>query len=391
MKCFFTWCPRLGSASRGVFEVGRITLTKRELLNSPLPIGQVERYTKHHPFLSPSSLGRAALCPGSVRLTWRLRGGLGIGTEMAGEAAEEGTQLHHAIVEPITRKGLDDEQLEILHQCDRILDKYEGARLEQPLTLEKNGETILWGTADVVVVVGELVTVIDWKFGRKKPRDINLAAQGYAYLAMAMQEYDVQTGVFSVFAPRVSDEVWSTGTLTRKKVFQSLEQLLEKVDTNPYFEPSEAACEYCPCVGFCEAQVEAIELVSKAQHEVSPAQIIRAVGLAKIAKKWAATVEERVKGALRDGAAIPNLQLKTSRGNRKFRDDSGPFAIFDALDLTAAEFEPACSVSVKKCEDAYVAKHEGEHKKVECREMFEADAAALLTRGKDKETLIVED
>lgn len=68
-----------------------------------------------HDLYGPSSMGRRLLCAGSARLE---RGA----PEITSKEAEEGTKLHVAVWSSIYDKELDDEQVEVVGKCKRLLE-----------------------------------------------------------------------------------------------------------------------------------------------------------------------------------------------------------------------------------------------------------------------------
>ena len=119
-------------------------------------------------------------------------------------------------------------------------------------------------------------------------------------------------------------------------------------------KPSEKACRYCRAQSSCPAVKLALVQVTSgdltaAWEEWSPEKRREAYDLAKLAKKWAASVESKVKADLRAEVEIPGLVLAPGKKAFTVTDAAAAFQILNGLfpdDITAQAFTACCKVGI---------------------------------------------
>ena len=199
--------------------------------------------TAQHAKISPSSLNYRKQCRAYEP------------THTDNAAATEGTLLHAAIENEFF-DALDAEQMELVNKCLGFLKPMKKGADEIHNELRVNiemGPHTTFGTADVVIIKGNLCYLVDFKFGRNSVPDASQNLQAAAYAL----------GVFDAFPAIDEIQVWfllprrdetSHCTLHRKdlvKVRKTLETLYDEVtQASPPRTPS-SACQYCNLAGEC--------------------------------------------------------------------------------------------------------------------------------------------
>jgi hypothetical protein len=206
----------------------------------------------HHPN-SPSSIFRRLLCPYSGKIEPTL-------PESTNPAAEEGTMLHDRM-EVGNFAGLTDEQFKA---CVWAQDAVDNILLEhgEPVAIHKelkmnllnnDGETITFGTADLVFVYDDFVVVADYKFGFGY-----VGARGnkqlLVYSLMAMQMFDVDMAHAYIIQPRIDNFGHDTFDYSATTVDYINDALIQcEMATPVVAKPHAKACQYCKARQICPA------------------------------------------------------------------------------------------------------------------------------------------
>jgi len=203
-----------------------------------------------HHINSPSKLDAIASCPG------RGRAASGLEHEESSAAAAEGTMLHAVMAGEIEAPDdLTEEQKDLLQQCrdyERLHFTSDGELLrEAHVTLMDDEMGIITeGTADLVMVDGDTIKALDWKFGRMWVKPDGLQAKAYA--AALMQTFGVGVVEFHIFQPRAGG-----GKPVLFSDFAALRDEIQQViaradDATAPFIPGDHCC-YCPIHHTCTA------------------------------------------------------------------------------------------------------------------------------------------
>tara|TARA_R100000808_G_scaffold24260_1_gene55422 strand:+ start:5502 stop:6557 length:1056 start_codon:yes stop_codon:yes gene_type:complete len=271
--------------------------------------------TAQHAKISPSSLNYRKQCRAYEP------------THTDNAAATEGTLLHAAIENEFF-DALDAEQMELVNKCLGFLKPMKKGADEIHNELRVNiemGPHTTFGTADVVIIKGNLCYLVDFKFGRNSVPDASQNLQAAAYAL----------GVFDAFPAIDEIQVWfllprrdetSHCTLHRKdlvKVRKTLETLYDEVtQASPPRTPS-SACQYCNLAGECsELTGSALSLKSglepitipddKMPSEMTPEVLDTiALPLARVMGAWCDAVKRRATELAMNGHEFDNHKLVT--------------------------------------------------------------------------------
>jgi hypothetical protein len=252
------------------------------------------------------------------------------------------------------------------------------------------------GTADAVILRGNMADLIDFKSGAND-RDHRPQLAGYA-LALFSMRARLKTIRAHVLYGRVRHA--DTWALTQADAAGIVLPILEARRDPARRVP--AACDYC---GFCAhrtscpaitGQVEAVARTAPTWEDLAPAirepnaitdptLAAKALTVARFVSTWADAIRARATELAKGGAALPGYRLQERRGAREVTDLD---AAFTRTGLTPGQFVSACKLSLPKLGDAF-ATARGMSKVAAHREV-EALLADLLSDGKPTASLVVD-
>ena len=311
---------------------------------------------------SASGMQRLFLCPGS----WQAEKKCPVDDES--EDAALGTMLH-ACMEQGTMPE-DPEDAEAVARCremeNALCKKYLGEEIRYALVWRESRvfervDRLFSGKPDMVAVRDFKALVVDYKFGRLPvaAAECNLQLSALAVLVMDMfDEGDIDEVFVCILQPYASRKEPAVCRYTRESVEQArafFRACIEKAqDEHAPLKPSEKACRYCRAQSSCPAVKLALVNVTSgdltaAWEEWSPEKRREAYDLAKLAKRWAASVESKVKADLKAEVEIPGLKLSPGKKAFTVTDPAAAFQILNGLfpdAITAAAFTGCCKVGI---------------------------------------------
>lgn len=328
----------------------------------------------HHEF-SPSRLARMRNCPGSYALTKTYNI-----PEPPSEDAEEGHELHSAI--ELGKLPEDQEQAELVSRCVTVYKEIlasigqESKLYHEQLVqvLDTDGTVLTEGTADVVIEDTELemVTVIDWKFGRNpvSPAGFNLQTMAYGYGAAQKRGWHKCRCI--IFQPRLMskpDQAVFDG-FAFNMISVNIRTIISTAKKEFILQMGEH-CTYCPARSICpEMDYQQAVAIPPTCKDISPAKLEEAFQLWKILEKRGSSIEYHFKKMVEAGQ-IPGWEIRKRSGGREFTDLNevasklyGHFNMQELLSFT--------EMSVSKVEDAFAAK------------LKEAGTSKTLKEGKEQ-------
>jgi hypothetical protein len=309
-----------------------------------------------HALLSPSSAARWIHCPPSAR----------INAEAADEAspyAKEGT-LAHAVCELKARKhfmgmgprkyqaelaklrkdeswqdemdGYTDDYLEALKDIAAGFDSPPHVALEQKVDFSEYVPEG-FGTADCVMIGGDTIHVVDFKYGKgvdvsadNNPQMMIYALGAYTVYAPI---YDIKTVKVTIVQPRIKREPESW-ELYAEDLLSWAEFTLKPMAELAYsgkgvFQEGDW-CRFCAIRGSCRARAEAqLELAKedfRMPPELTDEEVSKALELGQRLKTWLSDLEEYALGACLDGRELPGWKAVEGRSVRAWTDQEQAFA-----------------------------------------------------------------
>lgn len=309
-----------------------------------------------HAKLSPSASERWLVCPGSVGLSEQF-------PDESSIYAEEGT-CAHALAELkasyIILGEYTSEQYhrahrhwksqwpeftskeEILTEMEIHTDAYVEL-LKERLTLFPNSHLSLeqrldtgvpscWGTSDAVISSPFHIEIVDFKYGSGTAVFVERNPQLRLYGVGALDAFDILGDIqlvrITVHQPRIGRNGYvATEEITPEDLREWRSSILpiaeEALGPDAHFQPSEAACRWCPASGQCKAQMNDIFSLPFDEEPklMTPEQMAEIRPKTAMISSWLEAFE---KAALHvtfsEGKTIPGYKVVLSGGRRYVAD-----------------------------------------------------------------------
>lgn len=295
-----------------------------------------------HALLSASSSARWLKCPPSA-----------VAAEMYPSVdtdfTREGT-LAHEVAEwvasgrskkgPPLTKGLDDGVTQEMLDCARDYADYIQEQLTDSaasVLLEQRVDFSPWvpdgfGTADCIILQGDRMDVIDYKYGQ----GVAVAAEGNTQMRLyglgAYNDfgviYDVREIRLHIFQPRMNNV--STETLTVDELLAWGEEVKPIAALAAEGKGEHAAgphCRFCPHAGACPTlsasclQVVKLGGGTAAVPTLTPWMVAELLVMEPMISGWIKAVKDRALAALLNGEEVPGYKVVEGRGSRTWADE----------------------------------------------------------------------
>lgn len=193
-----------------------------------------------------------------------------------------------------------------------------------------------FGTGDCVVIGGDTITIIDFKFGRGVPISAqdNPQMKLYALGALAVFSllYEIKHVKMIIFQPRLNNI--SAAENTANELFKWAEEIKPLAHKAFNGEGEYCAgdwCRFCRAKNLCRAratfsQVDYDGFSGKLPPLITDNDVGEILKKADDIKKWVADLEDYALKALLDGKEIPGWKAVEGRSNRQFEDTDKAFA-----------------------------------------------------------------
>lgn len=314
-----------------------------------------KKETPAHALLSASSSERWMSCPASVRLAEGM-------PDRAGDPAREGT-LAHAIaelklrkqyIEPIGKTTFTRRMNKLTKNNDlynpemqRYTDQYVefvdsvayGLPVKPFVEVEKQVNYSAYapegfGTADCIVIHGNHLWVIDFKYGKHNKVDVVENSQLKLYALGVLADYGfiypIQTVTLCIVQPRMDNVVqWDTDVAA---LCQWGSEVVKPLAEEAYAGGGECVsgnhCQFCPVKPVCKAFAGQYDVK---EEEIKDPQTMTAAEMARMLEKLEGVVsyhkklkEYALTKAL-EGLTIPGFKVVEGRSTRSFKDLDAAF------------------------------------------------------------------
>ncbi|MFI5504484.1 DUF2800 domain-containing protein [Corynebacterium kutscheri] len=313
-----------------------------------------------HALLSASSADRWINCTPSARLEEQY-------PDTPSEAAQEGTTAHehaeHKLRQllgenptPPTTPIQDEEMQE--HTTDyanQIAKHYQKAKQIDPAThiaIEQrlNYSHIApggFGTTDALIIEGDTITVIDFKYGKGVEVSAENNPQMRLYALAALHQYGIIYNIKNVrmiiIQPRLNNT--SVSETTTKELLEWAEQVVKPkaqlANTGEGKLTPGKWCTFCKHAPQCPALASIYLDPLPPPHTPPPpdtltdTQIAHIVEISTDIKKWLTSVEDHALTQANNGHTYPGLKLVEGRSIRRYKDETAV-----AETLTKAGYDP---------------------------------------------------
>lgn len=314
--------------------------------------------TREHALLSASSAHRWLACPSSAVAAEAY-------PNQDTEFTREGT-LAHEVAEAMTRlsdrgKGCAlpfdlNAYLSEHHGCDQeMLDCAEGyadyileltERDDAVVLLEQRVDFSPWvpdgfGTCDCIIIQGETLTIIDYKYGKGVPVSAEDNPQMKLYALGALNDYgiayDVTKVEMHIYQPRLNNI--SVDRLTVDELTTWAEKVVrpiaQKAAKGKGGYKAGAHCKFCPHAGRCRELTKACtEFVTSHDLRVAvpvlaPHEVAEVLAMEPLVSLWIKRVKTQALQTMLDGGEVPGYKVvEGKQGNRKWTDE---WKVLDAL------------------------------------------------------------
>lgn len=311
-----------------------------------------------HALLGPSKAYQWMACTPSARLEEGF-------PDSSSEAAAEGTLAHElaelkvrnyfysvefgkrkltAAVNKLKKENADLWQEEMMGYTDDYLDFIRTKALSLPVepyvAIEKQVDLTAYipdgfGTADCILVCGDLIHVIDFKYGKspngrvdaERNPQMMLYALG-AYEAYRML-YPIKKIRMSIVQPRLPDGI-STWETTLEDLLAFGEEVKAKaalaIEGKGEFAPSDKTCRYCRAKGRCRARAEENARLAFADGYQKKPPLISNEELGEYLRqgadisKWLSDLQDIALKECLSGKDVPGWKAVEGRGSREWTD-----------------------------------------------------------------------
>ena len=337
---------------------------------------QINHSDRAHALLSASSAARWLACPPSA---------------IAAEAypkqdtdyTKEGT-LAHEVAEIKAHRHIPELYYDVdvyeypeghTHEMIECAENYADYILEQlksydhVLLLEQRVDFSPWvpegfGTADCIIIQGDTMDVIDYKYGKGVAVSAEDNPQMKLYGLGALNDYgflyDVKKIRLHIYQPRINNI--SVDELTVEELLEWAEKTVKPTAEKAAkgkgkYRPGEH-CRFCPHAGRCRTLTKVCtEYVEthgvKASVEVlAPWEVAEALRMEPLVSLWLKRIKDQALTTLLNGGEIPGYKVVAGRGSRAWTDDLEVAAILKANGLTQEEITKTELLSVAAMEKA---------------------------------------
>lgn len=328
---------------------------------------------RKHAILTASGAARWMACTPSARLEEQF-------PDQGSDYAAEGTlahsiaelKVHKTFIEPMGTRSYNSRMkkfeadpqynAEMQRYTDEYLDYISSVALQYPTRPHVAAEVRLdlsryvpesFGTGDCIIIGGDTLHVIDFKYGKGVVVDVENNPQLMLYGLGALEAYrlfyDVKMIKLTVFQPRAEGDTVKEWSISRDDlvnwgVFTVKPQAEIAFKGDGEFNPGPNTCRFCRAKAQCRARAGAstaledfggANVPSKSKSGTFPlpplltdAEVGSVLQRARDIQKWVSDLEEYALSALLQGKEVPGWKAVEGRSSRAWDD---PAAAFDAI------------------------------------------------------------
>ena len=362
----------------------------------------MDHKSRGHAMLGPSKAYQWMACTPSARLEEGF-------PDTASEAAEEGTLAHElaelkarnyfytvdfgkrkltAAINRLKKDHADLWQEEMMGYTDDYLDFIKSVSLAAQTmpyaAIEKQVDLTAYipdgfGTADCILIHGDVIHVIDFKYGKNPNGRVDAAhnpqMQLYAlgaYEAYRML-YPIRRIRMSIVQPRIPDGIttWETALEDLLAFGEEVKQKAAlAIEGKGEFAPSEKTCRYCRARGRCRARAEENVKLAFAEGFQQKPPLISNEEMGGYLKqgadisKWLSDLQDIALKECLAGNDVPGWKAVEGRGSREWADLDQAFSHLEGAGIPDAilwERKPVTPAALEKAlgKKAYAEQAEG--------------------------------
>lgn len=326
--------------------------------------------SRAHALLSASSAARWLACPPSAVAAAAY-------PRQESEYAQEGT-LAHEVAECIANDSIDKADaaklLDLPEVTDEMLDCARGYSdyIQELLTtddavvlFEQRVDFSPWvpdgfGTCDCVILQGETMDIIDYKYGKGVAVSAERNPQMMLYALGALNDfgvaYDVQHVRMHIYQPRINNISTYETTVADLIAWgdETVKPTAERAAKGKGdYKPGEH-CRFCPHAGKCrELTKVCTEYVGKMKVScLAPWEIADVLQMEPTVSIWLKRVKEQALTTMMEGGEIPGYKVVAGRGSRSWADELEVAAELEKQGFSRDQYTETKILSVAQMEKA---------------------------------------
>lgn len=341
---------------------------------------KINHKERDHALLSASASDRWTVCTPSARLAEKF-------PDTTSEAAAEGTLAHEMaelkvrkyFIEPMpkstfTRRlnkmkkhelfkdemlGFTDDYLDLLKEIALKFDTQPYVTVERQVDYSHYAPEG-FGTVDCLMIHGDTLFIIDFKYGRNKAVDATETLQPRLYALGALKEYSflypIKQVKMIIFQPRnpigttmftmTTEELTSWGESIKPLALQAFDGEGDLVPGNH--------CGFCPAKPLCRAQAAQFDQVvdhsAEKPESLSFEEVATYLSLAGPVETWIKALKAYAVSSAIQGEEVPGYKLVEGRKGRGFTDMDAAFAHLQAKGVPEAQLYDRVPLTLPKVE-----------------------------------------
>lgn len=196
-----------------------------------------------------------------------------------------------------------------------------------------------FGTADCILISGDTLQVIDFKYGKGVPVSAEENPQMKLYALGALELFgvffDIQNIKLSIVQPRI-DNI-SIYEITKEALLEWGEKIVKPQAEKAFMGVGEYEqgehCRFCKAKGACEFRatenMKVVEEIKTTKDIITPEQVGEMLTKTEGVEQWIKDLKEHALNELLNGEQIPGWKAVEGRSNRKIADVDKAFEILE--------------------------------------------------------------
>lgn len=333
--------------------------------------------SRAHALLSASSADRWLNCPPSAVAAEAYQ-------QQDTDFTREGT-LAHEVAERVARCAVDgikynwkvcedwpsDDVTEEMVECAEGYADYIQEQIREPdalVLLEQRVDFSPWvpdgfGTADCIIIQGNTMDVIDYKYGKGVAVSAVDNPQEKCYGLGAWNDYgfayDIERVRLHIYQPRINNV--SVYELTAEELLawgESIKPVADQAAHGKGKYNAGAWCKFCPHAGrcrtltkICSEYVQTHGLKIKVPV-LAPHEVAEVLAMEPLVSLWLKRVKDQALASMLNGEQVPGYKVVAGRGSRQWADDLEVAAELKKAGYSQEEITETNVLSVAKMEKA---------------------------------------
>ena len=320
----------------------------------------IDHKSRAHALLSASSAHRWLACPPSAVAAEAYE-------DTSSEYAAEGTMAHEVAeivvsgnIRPETgRDGFAPDVTQEMLDCAAGYRDYIQEQIRTPDAVQMLERRVDFseyvpdgfGTCDCIIIQGDTLTIIDYKYGKGVAVSAENNPQMRLYALGALNDYgiayDVENVEMHIYQPRINNI--STERLTVSALLEWAEKIVKPTAAKAAKGKGEykagAHCRFCPHAGRCRALTKTCtEYVSTHGLRVgvpvlAPHEVAEVLAMEPLVTLWLKRVRDQAMTTMLDGGEIPGYKIVEGRqGARRWTDEHQVATLLDNAGYTRDEY-----------------------------------------------------